>query len=105
MLAVKKIRRISRVERHGLESGEGGEFRARPFPSVADQVLHIKSAGACRVPTHRRRLPGMKIKIAVTLRRRFIAPGIESFRSRSSGASVRDAMKLRLGRQFSPQPI
>src|SRR6202011_4666574 len=105
MLAVKKIRRISRVERHGFESGEGCEFRARPLPPVADQVLYVKSAGACWVRTHGRRLPGMKIKTAVALGWSFITPGIESCCSRSFGASVCCAMKLRLGRQFSSQPI
>ena len=52
MLAVEKIRRISRVERHGLKSRKGREFRARPFPSVADEVLHVESAGASQVRAH-----------------------------------------------------
>src|ERR1700730_6379510 len=105
MLAIEKIRRISRVESHGLEAGERCEFRACPFPSVADQVLHVKSTGACRVRTDGRRLPGVKIKIAVALRGRLIAPGIKSCRSQSFGASVCCTMKLCLGRQFSSQPI
>src|SRR4029079_15541743 len=39
MLTVEEVRRVFRIRRHRLETGEGAERRARPFPTVPNQIL------------------------------------------------------------------
>src|SRR5207249_3897024 len=49
MLAVKKIGRVLRIRRHRGEAREWRERRARPLPSVADEIFHAPRARAGRM--------------------------------------------------------
>src|SRR5260370_14235472 len=101
---VKKIRGIAGIERHRRKAGEGCELRSRPFPPVAQQVLHSECARAFRMRARRGSIPMGKIEITMLRARRFFAPGIASLRFAFRGALPR-ALKLPFRRQLPPQPF
>src|SRR5258708_35637717 len=101
---VKKIRGIAWIERHRPKAREESELRSRPFPPVAQQVLHSECARAFRMRARGGSIPMVKIEITVLRARRFFAPGIASLRFAFRGA-IRRAMKLRFRRQLPPQPF
>src|SRR6516164_3545652 len=97
VLAIKEIRRIAGIVRQGHKAWKGLEFRACPFPSVSNDVLHAESAGAPRIPAHGSRIPIRKIEIPKTRIRGFIAPRIVAFHA-FVRRSVCCAVELRFGR-------
>src|SRR5262252_2310091 len=103
MPAIKEICGIAWIERHRGESRERGELRARPFPAVSDEVVNAERAGARRIRTHRRRIPGTKIKIAVALGWWLVAPGIKTLLL-ALRRSISCAMELCFGGKLAPKP-
>src|ERR1019366_71058 len=61
----EEISRVARIKRKRLKTWKGGEDRARPLPSVAEEAGHAKGAGSCRECRHRRRIPAQEIEITV----------------------------------------
>src|SRR5271165_201089 len=104
MLAVKKIGGIARVKRAGLETLKGRKDGARPFPPVADQVVHAESAGAAGMCADRSGIPMAKIKIAMRFGGRSVAPGIAAFLG-SLGSAVGGPVKLFFAGQTPAQPF
>src|SRR4029077_5792618 len=76
VLAVKKIRGISRIEGHGCESRKRRELRPCPFPPVPHKILHAERTRTCRVTAHRRRIPRFEIEVAPRSAWRFLAPRV-----------------------------
>src|SRR5258708_4616096 len=104
VLSIEEIRRVPGIKRHRSESGKWLEFRARPFPAVAHDILNAKSARPAWIRSHRTRIPMRKIKISVPRFGRFLAPWIISLHFRVRSA-VRRAMKLLLGWQLASKPL
>src|SRR5215467_15164128 len=76
MLAIEEIRGIAWVERHGCEARKRRKLRARPLPAVSDEIADAERACSGRVRADRRRIPRLKIEIAVTLARSLFTPWI-----------------------------
>ena len=93
MLAVKKVCGISRIKRARAETVKRRKYGARPFPAVAQQVMHAKGAGARGIRSYRAGIPMSKIEISVQFRGLRIAPRIkpllQAFRN-----TIRRAMEL-----------
>src|SRR4029077_21076692 len=104
VLAIKEIRRISRIKLSRGKAFKWRELRPRPFPPVSHQVVHAERARAFWLRPNGQRLPSLKIKISVLGRRNLVAPGIQSL-VLSPWRSVRCTMKLRLARQLSSQTV
>src|SRR5690242_549255 len=104
MPAIKEICGIARIKGHGHESRKRRELRARPLPAVSDEVVKAERAGACGMRADGRRIPGVKIKIAVALAGRLVAPGMEALLL-ALGRTVSSAMELRFGGELAPKPI
>src|SRR5260370_42326706 len=104
VLSIEEIRRVSGIKRHRRESGKWFEFRARPFPAVAHDILNAESARPAWIRSHRTRIPMRKIKISVPRFGRFLAPWIISLHFRLRTA-VRHAMKSLLSCPLPPHPL
>src|SRR5258708_16165338 len=76
MLAVKKVCGVAGIKRQRAKSLEGLEDRARPFPTVAQEVFDAKRAGAGGVRADRAGVPSLKIKIALPHPGPLLAPPI-----------------------------
>src|SRR5229473_838268 len=104
VLAVKKVCRIAGIEWHRCESRKRPKLRARPLPPVSYQVVYPESTRARGMQTDRCRIPRFEIEIPPRCARCFLAPGIAALLL-AARRSIRGAMKLRLRRQFPPQPF
>src|SRR5216684_934698 len=104
VLAVKKINGILGIERHRRKPRKRRKLRACPLPPVSDKIVYPKSARARGMQAHRRGIPRFEIEISPRSARCFLAPGIATFLLAVRRA-IRGAMKLRLRRQFAPQPL
>ena len=102
MLAIEKIRRISRIKIECLESREWREHRGRPLPAVPQHVRDPERAVARGKVSHRRGVPAMKIEVAVPFRRGLRSPRIDSLSSQR--AAVSRPLPLRFARQFLARP-
>src|SRR5260370_10916631 len=95
VLSIEEIRRVSGIKRHRRESGKWFEFRARPFPAVAHDILNAESARPAWIRSHRTRIPMRKIKISGPRFGRVLAPSITSLPLRVPTAG-RPAIRLLL---------
>src|SRR4029077_7608376 len=102
VLPIEEIRRISGIKRKWLEPGKRSERRARPFPTIPDEIGNAEVAVTPWVRSCRNRVPALEIKIAVPRGRRFRAPGVGTFAAAASAA--RGAMPFRFARQFFSCP-
>src|SRR4030095_15525789 len=95
VLAIEEVSRVARIGWDvGFEAGQPGEWRPRPLPAVADQVVHAPRARSLRVRAHRRGGPTLEVEIAVERTGRRRPPGDAEGRS----------VELRLGRQAPALP-
>src|SRR5271170_6644956 len=76
MFSIEKIGRIARIERKGLEPGQGPELCRSPLPSVANQVEHAIRARARGMCVNRGGIPAFVMEIAARWTRRSFAPWI-----------------------------
>src|SRR5271163_703404 len=76
MLTIKKVRGIPRIKRARAETVKRRKHCARPFPTVAQQIMHTKGAGARGVCANWTGIPMTKIEIPVQFRGLCIAPRI-----------------------------
>src|SRR5437016_1435991 len=104
MLAVKKVCRIVWIERHRRKPRKWCELRPRPLPTVSNKIVHAESARARGMCSRRRGIPRLEIEVSPGSAGRFLAPGIAAFFP-ALGGSIRGAMKLRFGWQFTPKPL
>src|SRR4029077_7123214 len=104
VLAVKEVRGITRIKRHRRKSRKRCELRPCPLPPVPHKILHAESARSRGMRPHRQRVPRFEIEVSPRRARRFLAPRIPALLL-AVWRSIRGAMKLRLRRQFAPQPF
>ena len=101
VLAVEEVGRVARIARDiGLEARQALEDRVRPFPPIADQVLHAPHAGTRRMRPHRHGGPLVEVEIPV------LRGGIGAPREalHCTGIAEGCAVKLRLGGQARALP-
>src|SRR5580658_6183832 len=77
--AIKKIRRISRIEGKGNEARKGLEDRGRPFPAVAEEIVDAKGTLAGWMGVDGMRGEICEVEIAEFGRWRRITPRIIAF--------------------------
>ena len=102
VLAIEEIRRVPGIKRKWMESRERRKRRARPFPTVPNDVGDAEVADALGVRSRGNRIPALKIKIAVPRGGRFRAPGVLAFFTAASAA--RGSMPFCFARQFFAGP-
>lgn len=93
MLAVKKISRVTAIEREWLKSRERTKGCRSPFPAVAKKIVNAERARACGMCIHGSGMPSPVVEIAADLVRFGIAPRIRSIYAMRS--AVGGAMPLR----------
>src|SRR5262249_17861191 len=103
-LAIKKVGRISWIVGHRGKTGQRSENAARPFPAVADQIVHAESAGARRMRADGDWVPIRKIEITVLRGGRFISPRILTLES-AVRCAIGSAMELLFVGQLAAEPI
>ena len=102
VFSVEKAGRVARIEGERLESRKRLKQTRSPFPAIAHQVGNPEGTPSCGTVGRRRRIPALKVKVAVPQARRLGAPWIGSFRV--SPRSIRRPMPVRLGGQRLPGP-
>src|SRR5205807_843830 len=85
VFAIKKVGRVTAIERKCLESGEGTKDRGRPLPTVAEQALHSESALAQRMRIHRSGVPMGEVEIPQARIGSVTTPRIASLRAVRTG--------------------
>src|ERR1700730_6109999 len=102
-LAIDEVGRITGVPRDAcLESREAGEWCHCPFPPVAHELVYPPRARSLWVRSHRRRRPGSKVEVPVSLAGSRRAPGKGPLGS--GGIAECGAVELRLGQQSLALP-
>src|SRR5260370_1690734 len=104
VLAVEEICGVIRIEGHGREPRKRRELRPGPLPPVPHKIMNPKRARARGMRADRRGIPRFEIEISPGSAWRFLAPRITAL-PRAVGRSIPGTMKLRLGRQFAPEPF
>src|SRR5271163_3061911 len=104
VFAVEEIRGIAGVEGHGHKPRERREFRSRPFPPVAHQIVNSKRARSVRMRACWRRIPLLEIKVPTSRARRVVAPRISSL-TPALARSISRSVKLFFAWQRAPQPL
>src|SRR5882672_3359747 len=64
VLAVEEIGRVLWIRRHRPESWKRRERRARPFPSIPDEILDAPRAGTGRMGARRLGIPAREVEHA-----------------------------------------
>src|SRR5579863_499028 len=93
MFAVKKISRVTAIEREWLKARERTESCGSPFPAVAEKIVNAECARARGMRVHGSGMPSPVVEIAADLVRLGIAPRIHSIYAMRS--AVGGAMPLR----------
>jgi hypothetical protein len=105
VLSIEKVCRVSRIGRHGDETGQRPKHSARKLPAISNKILDAPCRGSLWMTASRRRAPRRPIDIGVLWGDIIIPPRIASFLKRILRRCIGNSLVLCFCRERSTLPF